>query len=568
MSKKTIVLFRRQLFALIFGFIVFQILFFPLSQKTFGIISIPWLGSVGFFLGVITIHIVDFLAFPVPAFKAKFVRIAIFVSIFTAFCALFRASFQSQFLLSGLSVFWWAVSFYLLVSNSCNLGAFSEIVLFPFSLLKTTPFSLQQIWSLISTQSQRGNRLTKNASRIILYIAVIVPVVGFLLLLLLSADPIFGNLVQNLFKFDFSFIDFMAQFAWRIFFSVGIIFALFLITLTKITNNFTSPLSQINNQGSQLLGPYLALAITCCIVLGVFIAVQLKYLFAINGLADLASFGILTFSEYVKKGFFELILATGFVYIISGVGLVLYRSFKPHKIHLVANFSLIALNLALVAMTYRRVSLYTLEHGLTHIRIYGSMLLLITTVFLLTLLARYMIKHHKLHLLELFAATLIVFSYGMINIDYILARVAPPTVNNQVDFNYLSSLSADDTESWINVYNQIQKDVPQILSKNEYGLDERIYLTRSKWAINKIYGKMGSLAVKYRDPVASKIYTDEFRFEKKYRLLDSNIAEYQGYLNIKNNVSFNELRELRDALLRNQPQFSGDIPRDVYQFYY
>lgn len=313
------------------------------------------------------------------------------------------------------------------------------------------------------------------------------------------------------------------------------------------------------------------LTITLSIILSLFLAIQFKYLFAIESLKDLTEFGIPTFSEYVRKGFTELIFATGIVYAVSGAGLILYRSFKPHKIHLFVNSLLIILNLALAAMAYRRVYLYMTEHGLTHMRIYGIMVLLIIVLFLVTLFFRYFKRNHKLYLVELTGASLIVFLFGIANVDYLLARVAPPTVNNEVDFNYLSRLSADDPESWIKVYEDIKKDTLPLLEKENLTLDDRILILRSSWAIGKIYHSVGTLTHKYGSESEGEIldYT-YYPFNREKSILKFNVKEYSAFLTFKDEVNLKELRELQDKINQKGANISlhGDIPYDVYQFYY
>src|SRR3989344_4434779 len=382
-TKRSNALQRRKILAIFIGFFVFQLLFFPVDKNSFGLLAIPFFGTLGFFLTIITAHTVNFLAFGIQSDKRKYyLKSAILISLVSAFSAMFRASFIDRFLLSALASFWWLISLYLSVLPKGNFGSFTEIFMIPLRLASSLPQSLSILIAEVSKYSFEGSKVSKSFSKLVFGLAVTIPAAVILLILLSSADPIFGHYVKKIFTFDLSISEVAIQVLWRIFFSVAAITILTIIVLTKIKNTFASPAASLDKQNAHLLSPYLMLTITLSVILIAFLGVQIKYLFTIASLSDLTAFGIPTFSEYVRRGFIELILATAIVYSVSGAGLVLYRSFRPGKTHLFFNSLLIILNLALTAMAYRRVYLYMMEHGLTHMRIYGLMILLIIVLFL------------------------------------------------------------------------------------------------------------------------------------------------------------------------------------------
>lgn len=566
MTKESTTLPSRKKAAILVGFLVFQLLFFPFNE-TFGSLNIPLFGTLGFLLTILAGHAVNFTGFVLPQTgRSSYIKAAAIISIAAALGSMFRASMADRFLLSGLASFWWVISFYLFTLPKGNFGSFAEILLIPMRFVTPIFEAISKLMGIATSLSLEGSKTSKAFSKLTIGLVITIPVAGLLLALLSSADPVFGKYIERIFSFDLTIADMLVQVLWRAFFSVAAIIFLAILVLMKIKRSFISPASSLPQKNSHLLSPYLMLATTLCVILFFFLIIQFKYL-AIGDLKDLASFGIPTFSDYVRKGFVELVLATGLVYTASGIGLVLYRNFKPGKVHLFVNSLLIFLNLVLATMAYRRVYLYMAEHGLTHMRIYGIMVLLIIVLFLLTLFTRYFINKHKLYQVELLGATLIVFLFGIANTDYLLARVAPPTVNNEVDFNYLSRLSVD-AHSWIQVYSNIKENALPLIDKQDLSLDEKILVVRSYWAILNIYNSTGNLVYKYGSTKDKELFSEaHFNYGIK-NVFNSNAGEYIGYRTIKYGFNFVELKNTKDKLeVKSMPLLtSGGIPHDVYQF--
>lgn len=57
-----------------------------------------------------------------------------------------------------------------------------------------------------------------------------------------------------------------------------------------------------------------------------FLIVQWPYIFVnVPAETELAKYGVSTYSEYVTKGFYELLFITGIIYILTWTGLIFYR---------------------------------------------------------------------------------------------------------------------------------------------------------------------------------------------------------------------------------------------------
>jgi len=74
------------------------------------------------------------------------------------------------------------------------------------------------------------------------------------------------------------------------------------------------------------------------IVLGSFLIVQWPYVFVTVAYeTDLSLFGVATYSEYVRRGFIELLMATIWVYGLVWLGLIAMRNKAKSLSHSVLN---------------------------------------------------------------------------------------------------------------------------------------------------------------------------------------------------------------------------------------
>jgi hypothetical protein len=200
-------------------------------------------------------------------------------------------------------------------------------------------------------------------------------------------------------------------------------------------------------------------------VLLLFLVVQWPYVFAnVAAEVDLSKFGVATYSEYVKRGFTELLMVAVIVYSLLWMGLTSYRSHK-HKegnILLVLQTVTTALFLVFIVSVMRRILLYWDLHGLSLIRIYGGLFLLLVSSFTVSLYFRHITK---IRFIGIELATLAIFLsiLGIWNQESFIINNHPPTVNGQVDYVYLTRLSEDGVDGWVRSF----QFANSILEKNE-----------------------------------------------------------------------------------------------------
>ena len=124
-----------------------------------------------------------------------------------------------------------------------------------------------------------------------------------------------------------------------------------------------------------------ALLLVDAVVL-LFVGLQVAYLF--GGVDTLAAIGM-TYSDYARRGFFELVAAAG---LAAGLLVVLELSVRSRtRPYLVAAVGLVALTLVVLASAALRLQLYQDAYGWTELRLYVAITIVSMAVGLLVLVA-------------------------------------------------------------------------------------------------------------------------------------------------------------------------------------
>jgi hypothetical protein len=115
------------------------------------------------------------------------------------------------------------------------------------------------------------------------------------------------------------------------------------------------------------------------LVVGLFVGLQLAYLF--GGLDTLAAVG-LTYSEYARRGYFELVVAAGLAVLVI---VVIDRNLRRRSVAYVGlALGLAALTLAVLGSAALRLSLYLAAYGWTELRLWVAISIVAMAALLLT----------------------------------------------------------------------------------------------------------------------------------------------------------------------------------------
>ncbi len=179
-----------------------------------------------------------------------------------------------------------------------------------------------------------------------------------------------------------------------------------------------------------------------------FVAVQFRYLFGGAGHVE-ATTG-LTYSEYARHGFFELVAATGLVLplLLAADRLIRPRSRRGLRLFRALGALLVVLVLVVMASAIQRMRLYQDAYGLTELRVYATAFMLWLAVVLLWLVVTVLRgRRGRFAVGALTALLAAVSALDVANPDALIARTntARGLQGKPLDVEYLGRLSADAT---------------------------------------------------------------------------------------------------------------------------
>ena len=285
-----------------------------------------------------------------------------------------------------------------------------------------------------------GRTWTRTARMVARGIAMALPPLFVLTALLANADPVFERLLQNvMFKGMEPLLEhslFIGVIAW---FTSGFLRA-FLVGDDVI-------MERVNIPRPALAPSEVTIAVSLLNVLFLaFLAVQARYLFGGASLVEVTAG--LSYAEYARRGFFELVAATAFVVPVLLVADWAAAEDKTLGRRLLRATStlLVVLLAGVLASAAWRMRLYQIAYGLTEDRLYVSVFMAWLTG-VLVLLAAMVLRGRRRGFA--FAAT--VDGLACIAVLHVLnphALIARVNINRaaagaEIDGSYLRTLSAD-----------------------------------------------------------------------------------------------------------------------------
>lgn len=344
-----------------------------------------------------------------------------------------------------------------------NLGEYIVAMLESSILSLFIPFPL--IGRAASRQQATSTQSKQTARRVIVGLVIAVPFLFVFTALFASADQLFNKLVENILKAInlpdiFGHIFLTLFLAWPI--MGGLAYALSRTTEWKAIVKVpeapaTNEAAELTDDKQQAAAPARTLRtllhpLESSVVLFsidllflVFVVIQFAALF--GGEAFLRSQD-LTYSEYARRGFFELLAVS-----IITMGLVLAIDFVTHRetgrqqvVFLAGSGLMIGMTIIILASAFQRLQLYEWAYGFTRLRVYSHIfmiwLAILFATFLIMLIAR---RVRMFATAALIAAIGFVVTLDVLNPDVFIVRenIQRYRSGEELDAEYLGTLSED-----------------------------------------------------------------------------------------------------------------------------
>ncbi len=298
-------------------------------------------------------------------------------------------------------------------------------------------------------------KISPKTKKVLLSCLIVLPVVLVVVLLLSSADLIFGNLFDNIFGniFDvleeFIFNNFLGRLLRFviIFFIIGISLMYVLFEYPKKKDIIIS-----ENKKTRDVFTIKLLVSVLNIIYIVFDIIQIKSLMLHSVSSNI------NYAEYARQGFFELLIVS----IINIAIILISKKFetkdneKDYKFINIMNILMIFLTMIIIISSFLRMNLYESAYGYTTLRLLVYIALITETILMIPT-AMY-IFNSNVNILKCYMI-IIICSYVLtnyINIDYMVARrnVNRYYINNKIDMEYLINFGYDNIPVLYELYNK------------------------------------------------------------------------------------------------------------------
>ncbi|MCI0692920.1 DUF4173 domain-containing protein [candidate division KSB1 bacterium] len=312
---------------------------------------------------------------------------------------------------------------------------------FAFSIYNTVAGLVYSLFNDIQWQEIAGKGWSKPAVGIGRGLLLASPLLLIFSILFMAADAVFADMVNLTFRQFFD--DFFSHLFWAAFYTWiagGVIHDLFLEE-KKENHGDTRPSSL--SLGIIEVSTMLSLLNVLFLV---FVIVQFRYFFGGDALVEVAP--NLTYAEYARRGFFELVTISALVLPLLLVLHWLLRKENPKHEHLfraLAGAQILML-FVIMASAVQRMRLYQNEYGLTELRLYTTAfmgwLAIVFIWFAITVLRG---RRERFAFGALVAGFFVYIALVGLNPDAFIARVNidRAKAGQRFDLHYAASLSDD-----------------------------------------------------------------------------------------------------------------------------
>jgi hypothetical protein len=443
------------LFSLLIG-IVFDRLFF---DKAFGISYFIFIGlCIGFFLWS-TRHRISFgksfgwfLLIPVALLSFSFAVHTVEIFYFFNVLTVLFLMVASSILIVKPSLKWDKASFIVVMLRKGIANVFNNIPK-PFKILKA------------SIKIGSAVKMEEGKKQILIGILVSVPLLVILIILLSSADMVFGYYFANL-------TDIFTNISIEEFLPHIIIILVISFYLFGYVWSFKSEEKAIEKDVTAPNARWEAVTIiTVLVALNIlyliFTMIQFSYLYGGDNISLPANF---TYAEYARKGFFELATVT-FINFIIVLNCLKYIKKDNKRLLKIANLLLtvlVAFTLNMLFSANFKLTLYETAFGYTFLRV--SVHLFMLLLFILCLVVAAGIWYRKIPIMKsIIVITIVMYTtVNYLNIDGFIAKKNIERYNEtgKLDAYYLTSLSFEAVPYLIELRDKSDSKIELVIDEN------------------------------------------------------------------------------------------------------
>lgn len=333
------------------------------------------------------------------------------------------------------------------------------------------------------------NKIKSKILYVILGIVISIPLVIVVLFLLMSADAVFENVFDKMFE-NLNIFTLIGD---------GILSSILFVVVFFCAYMLLSFLSNYNVNGTkkETEGGEPIIAITVCAILSViyvlFCGIQVVYLF----IGSKASFTLpngMTYAQYAREGFFQLLFVCIINLILVLVGIYLFRESKILKVFLCIITSCTYIMIASSAM---RMLLYIQYKYLTFLRVFVLWALLVIALVMIGVMITIFKKDFNFFKYSTIVVTCLYLVLSFARVDYFVAKVNIDNMEKETQYDFFKGIEVYDDYSYL-FYNLSLDAAPAILAYDDGSDPDEYwsYMDRRNQYINDILDETEDMGIR------------------------------------------------------------------------
>lgn len=351
------------------------------------------------------------------------------------------------------------------------------------------PFVNLDLYKKRKCDKKENKGVNKNVSYIFLGAVISVPIVAVVLVLLITSDEVFKSLFLNIFD-ELNVFSIIVDGFFSFILFVMVFFFTYML-LSYLCEHKVSEERKETTVGEPLI------AITVCSILSfiyiIFCTIQFVYLF-------LGSSGFLklpknmTYAEYARQGFFQLLFVCIINLIVVLVGIYFFKESKILK-GLLCTITLCTF--VMIASSTLRMLLYIQYKYLTFLRVFVLWSLLIIALIMIGVMISIFYKEFNFFKYSVIVVTSLYMIFSFIRVDYFIAKVNIDNMDEETQYAFFEETAPYDDYDYL-IYNLSYDAAPVILSHEEETNNENAwnYNTRKKIYIDNIENDTKKISIR------------------------------------------------------------------------
>lgn len=330
-----------------------------------------------------------------------------------------------------------------------KVSKISEVVMNVIKLL-FLPFS--HIGKYYSAIKPKMNNIIKKSNidkKKFKAILIVIPIVILVLVLLSSADMLFGNIFSNVFRVikKISIDNILGRIVTTL-----MLFTYLGSTISYLLSDFEKDENKKEHKEYKIDSYTIKLLLTTLnVIYIVFDFIQIRSLIFHQGLTNI------NYAEYARSGFFQLM----FISVINLIILLISKKTdKDTKYNKAMSIIMVFLTFIIIVSSFLRMYMYESAYGYTLLRLLVYATLITETILLIPTLVY--ILNPKINILKGYVI-IIATAYTILSLSPVDYFIAKNNINryyktNDIDINYLFNLSTDNIPLLNNLYENIDSN--------------------------------------------------------------------------------------------------------------